>query len=219
MELYINNFKVNINERLPFPLTYNISDVKNLAARKGNNSKTITLPGTKGNIFLMFNAFNLSVTQSLTGNLSSFDFDPTIKATARYYEQGLLMFNGYCQLVDCEYLNGEWSFNIVLFSDQIDYIAKLTQIKINELDWSTYNHDCTRDNQTDSWSGTVQVNGVSTSNKTGANWDGFGYYYGLIDYGFSRVTPSTFNVEHIAPQVFCYEILQKSFERGMLKVF
>lgn len=212
MELYINNFKVNINERLPFPLTYNISDVKNLAARKGNNSKTITLPGTKGNIFLMFNAFSLSVTQSLTGNLSSFDFDPTIKATARYYEQGLLMFNGYCQLIDCEYLNGEWSFNIVLFSDQIDYIAKLTQIKINELDWSAYNHDCTRDNQTDSWAGTVQVNAVPTSNKTGANWDGFGYYYGLIDYGFSRATPSTFNVEHIAPQVFCYEILQKSFE-------
>lgn len=212
MELYINNFKVNINERLPFPLTYNISDVKNLAARKGNNSKTITLPGTKGNIFLMFNAFDLRTTLSISGDVSSFDFDPTVKATARYYEQGLLMFNGFCQLVDCEYLNGEWSFNIVLFSDQIDYIAKLTQIKINELDWSAYNHDCTRDNQTDSWSGTVQVNGVSTSNKTGANWDGFGYYYGLIDYGFSRATPSTFNVEHIAPQVFCYEILQKSFE-------
>lgn len=212
MELYINDFRVDINERLPFPLTYNISDIKDLSARKGNNSKTITIPGTKGNTFLMYSVFNVSTTAGIGGDVSAFDFDPTTKATARYYEQGLLMFNGYCQLMDCSYLNGDWEFNIVLFSDQIDYMGKLAKIKINELDWSAYDHTCIRDNQTDSWAGTVQVNGVSTSNKTGANWDGFGYYYGLIDYGFSRATPSTFNVEHIAPQLFCYEILQKAFE-------
>lgn len=212
MELYINDFRVDINERLPFPLTYNISDIKDLSARKGNNSKTITIPGTKGNTFLMYSVFNVSTTAGIGGDVSAFDFDPTTKATARYYEQGLLMFNGYCQLMDCSYLNGDWEFNIVLFSDQIDYMGKLAKIKINELDWSAYDHTCIRDNQTDSWAGTVQVNAVPTSNKTGANWDGFGYYYGLIDYGFSRATPSTFNVEHIAPQLFCYEILQKAFE-------
>ena len=212
MELYINDFKVDINDRLPFPLTYSISEIKDLSARKGNNSKTISLPGTKGNLFLMYNAFSLSVTQSITGDVSSFDFDPSVKVSARYYEQGLLQFNGYCQLTDCEYLNGEWSFNVVLFSDQIDYISRLSKIKINELDWSEYNHDCTRDNQTDSWAGTIQVNGTPTSNKTGANWDGLGYYYGLIDYGFNRADAYTFNVEHIAPQVFCYDILKKAFE-------
>ena len=212
MELYINNFKVDINERLPFPLTYSISDIKNLSERKGNNSKTISIPGTKGNLFLMYNAFSLSVTAGVTGEVSSFDFDPTTKATARYYEQGILQFNGYCQLIDCEYLNGDWSFNIVLFSDQLDYIARLAQVRVNELDWSAYDHPCTRANQTDSWAGTVQVNSVSTANKTGANWDGFGYYYGLIDYGFSRVAPDTFAVDQIPPQMFCYEILQKAFE-------
>lgn len=161
MELYINNFKVDINERLPFPLTYSISDIKNLSERKGNNSKTISIPGTKGNLFLMYNAFSLSVTAGVTGEVSSFDFDPTTKAIARYYEQGILQFNGYCQLIDCEYLNGDWSFNIVLFSDQLDYIARLAQVRVNELDWSAYDHACTRANQTDSWAGTVQVNSVS----------------------------------------------------------
>lgn len=211
MELYINDFRVDLNERLPFPLTYNISDIKDLSARKGNNSKTITIPGTKGNLFLMYNAFSLSVTESVTGDISSFDFDPTVKVSARYYEQGILQFNGYCQLTDCEYLNGDWAFNIVLFSDQIDYMIKMGQVKINELDWSEYDHDCTRDNQTDTWSGTIKVNSIPTSNKTGANWDGIGYYYGLIDYGYDRATPSTFNVEHIHPQVFCYDILSRLF--------
>jgi hypothetical protein len=212
MELYINNYKIDINERLPFPLTYNISDIKDLKARKGNNSKTISLPGTKNNLFLFYNAFSLTVTRNISGTINSFDFDPTIKATARYYEQGLLQFNGYCQLSDCEFTDGEWRINILLFSDQIDYISRLAKININELDFSEYNHDCLKSNQEDSWSGTIQVNGIPTSNKTGANWDGLGYYYGLIDYGFNRPSPSAFAVQHIAPQVFCYDILKKIFD-------
>jgi hypothetical protein len=212
MELYINNYKIDINERLPFPLTYNISDIKDLKSRKGNNSKTITLPGTKSNLFLFYNAFSLTVTRNISGTINSFDFDPTIKASARYYEQGILQFNGFCQLSDCEYSNGEWAINVLLFSDQIDYISRLSKIKVNELDWSEYNHDCLKSNQEDSWSGTIQVNGVPTSNKTGANWDGLGYYYGLIDYGFNRPSPDAFAVEHIAPQVFCYDILKKIFD-------
>ena len=72
MELYINDLRVDLNERLPFPLTYNISDIKDLTSRKGNNSKTIALPGTKGNLFLMYNAFSLTITQSISGDVSSF---------------------------------------------------------------------------------------------------------------------------------------------------
>jgi hypothetical protein len=212
MELYINNYKVDINERLPFPLTYNISDIKDLKSRKGNNSKTITLPGTKGNLFLFYNAFSLTVTRNISGQVNSFDFDPTVKVTARYYEQGLLQFNGFCQLSDCELIDGEWVINILLFSDQIDYISRLAKININELDWSEYNHNCLKSDQEDSWAGTIQVNGTPTSNKTGANWDGLGYYYGLIDYGFNRPSPSAFAVQHIAPQVFCYDILKRIFD-------
>ena len=212
MELYINNLKVDINERLPFPLTYSISDLKDLTARKGNNSKTITVPGTKGNLYLFFNAFQLTMTAPFSAGVSTFDFDPTIKATARYYESGLLQFNGFAQLSECEYLNGEWSFNLILFSDQLEYIAKLQQTRINELDWSEYVHTLTRQNQVDTWNGLIQVNSVTTANKTGANWDGLGYYYGLIDYGYDRSTPSTFDVDHIAPQVFVYDILKRSFD-------
>lgn len=212
MELYINNFKVDINDRLPFPLTYSISDLKDLTARKGNNSKTITVPGTKGNLYLFFNAFQLTMTAPFSAGVSTFDFDPTIKATARYYENGLLQFNGFAQLSECEYLNGEWSFNLILFSDQLEYIAKLQQTRINELDWSEYVHTLTRQNQVDTWNGLIQVNSVTTANKTGANWDGLGYYYGLIDYGYDRSTPSTFDVDHIAPQVFVYDILKRSFD-------
>jgi hypothetical protein len=212
MELYINNIPVDLNDRVPFPLTFNIADVKDLSARKGNNSKTISLPGTKNNLSMMFNVFNVSTIEPATGNSSAFvNFDPSVKAIARYYNNGLLEFQGVCQLQECILQDGFWIFNIIMISEGVDYISRLAKIKINELGWSEYDHSYIRDNQVDSWDGIVQYNGSPVSVYSSPDWDGTGYYYGLIDYGYTRATADSFAVEQIAPQVHCYEILKKAF--------
>ena len=211
-ELFINGRLVDINQDAPFPLTFNINDIKDLNARKGNKSKTITLPGTKNNTALMLSVFTLAATENISGTDSDFvDFDPSIKAEAQYYQNGLLEFNGVAQLMSCKLLDGVWSFDITLVSDTIDYISRLAKIKVNELGFSEYNHALTYANQQDTWNGIIQLNGSPSSNQDSQGWTGRGYYYGLIDYGFTRPTPSTFGVEHIPPQVFCYEILEKAF--------
>ena len=209
MELYINNILVDLNDKIPFPLTYAISDIKDLSTRKGNNSKTIALPGTATNVQLMSNVFSLSAT--LGAPIAYMNFDPSVKASARYYHNGVLEFNGVCQLQECIQQDGNWTFNIVLISETIDYIGRLKDIKINALDWSEYNHDFTYANQQDSWNGTIVRNGAPFTNGAGTDWYGLGYYYGLIDYGYQRPAPDTFAVEHIPPHVFCYDILQRSF--------
>ena len=211
-ELFINGRLVDINQDAPFPLTFNISDIKDLNARKGNKSKTITLPGTKNNTSLMLSVFTLSVTENISGTDSDFvDFDPSIKAECQYYQNGLLEFNGVAQLMSCKLMDGVWSFDITLVSDTIDYISRLTKIKINELGYSEYNHSLTYSNQQDTWAGVIQLNGSPSSNYDSQGWKGLGYYYGLIDYGFTRSTPDTFTVAQIPPQVFCYDILTKAF--------
>jgi hypothetical protein len=211
-ELFINGRLVDISQDAPFPLTFNISDIKDLNARKGNKSKTITLPGTKNNTALMLSVYTLSGTENITGTDSDFvDFDPSVKAECQYYQNGLLEFNGVAQLMSCKLMDGIWSFEITLVSDTIDYISRLAKIKINELGYSEYDHTLTYANQQDTWNGTVQFNGNPISNQDSQGWKGKGYYYGLIDYGFTRSTPSTFEVEHIPPQVFCYDILNRAF--------
>ena len=212
-ELFINGRLVDIDQDAPFPLTFNISDIKDLTARKGNKSKTITLPGTKNNTALMLSVYTLSATESISGTDSEFvDFDPSIKAECQYYQNGLLEFNGVAQLMSCKLMGGVWSFDITLVSDTIDYISRLTKIKVNELGWSEYNHALTYDNQQDTWGGIIQLNGSPSSNQDSQGWTGQGYYYGLIDYGFTRPSAPTFGVEHIPPQVFCYEVLEKAFK-------
>ncbi len=129
-----------------------------------------------------------------------------------YKQFGLLEFNGIAQLMNCKQLSGIWSFDITLVSDTIDYISRLQQIKVNELGWSEYDHLLTYANQQDTWSGIIQLNGSPSSNYDSQGWTGEGYYYGLIDYGYTRPTADTFAVENIPPQVFCYEVLKKAFE-------
>lgn len=211
-ELFINDRLVDLDQSIPFPLTFNISDIKDLTARKGNKSKTIKLPGTRRNHELMLSVFTLSSIDKLTDSNSNIvDFDPSIKATARYYQNGLLEFNGVAQLMECTLSNGVWSFDMTLVSDTIDYIARLQKIKVNELGWSEYNHLLSLVNQQNSWSGLIEENGSPAYVYSSPDWDGRGYYYGLIDYGYTRPTPSTFGVEHMPPQVFVYEILEKAF--------
>jgi hypothetical protein len=211
-ELFINDRLVDLDQSIPFPLTFNISDIKDLTARKGNKSKTIKLPGTRRNHELMLSVFTLSSIDKISDDESDFvDFDPSIKATAKYYQNGLLEFNGVAQLMECTLSNGVWTFDVTLVSDTIDYIARLQKIKVNELGWSEYNHALTLVNQQNSWSGLIEENGSPAYVYSSPDWDGRGYYYGLIDYGYTRPTPSTFGVEHIPPQVFVYEVLEKAF--------
>ena len=212
-ELYINGRLIDINEALPFPFTYNISDVKDLSSRKGNKSKTITLPGTANNCALMASVYLTSSREKIPSALESqfLDFDPTIKSTCQYYENGLLVFEGIAQLLQCKCSNGVWSFEISMISNQIDYIALMKKIKINELNFDEYNHTCDITQQSETWTGFNRINNVITTIKSGANWLGLGYYYGLIDYGYARASTNTFRVDQITPSVFVYGVLKKLF--------
>ena len=210
MELYINGIQVDLNDKIPFPLTYAISDIKDISSRKGNNSKTIALPGTATNVQLMANVFSLSATPGAP--MAYMNFDPSVKASAQYYHNGVLEFNGVCQIQECVQSQGNWTFNIVLISETIDYNGRLKDIRINALDWTEYNHEFTYANQQDSWNGTIVRNGAPFTNGSGPDWFGLGYYYGLIDYGYDRSAADNFGVEHIPPHVFCYDILKRSFD-------
>ena len=212
MELFINDFEIDLNQSIPFPLTYQIYDIRNMDQRRGNRSKTIAVPGTRRNCEFLSTVYMMS-TSDAEDYSDLTQFDPSIKATARAYEKGILQFEGIAQLIDSSKKDGIWTFNMVLLSEQIDIMSLLKNFKINELGWSEYNHNLTSANQVDSWSGTIQKNGAPYSNISGSDWLGEGYYYGLIDYGYNRLAANAFRVEQIPPQIFVKSIVDKMFER------
>lgn len=212
MELFINDFKIDLNQAIPFPLTYQIYDIRNMDQRRGNRSKTIAVPGTRKNCEYLATVYMMSTADAEDySDLSN--FDPSIKATARAYENGILQFEGIAQLIDCQKKDGFWTFNMVLLSEQIDIMSLLKNYKLNELGWDEYNHSLTSANQVNSWAGTIQKNSAPYSNISGSDWLGEGYYYGLIDYGYDRTAANNFRVEHIPPQIFLKSIVDKMFAK------
>lgn len=214
-ELYINGFLVDLDLNPVFPLTFSVIELTDLSKRSGAKSKTITLPGTSRNCALLQSIFTLDNAQSISANQSNYiDFDPTIKATANAYQNGLLQFNGICQLLSCIYSNNSWSFEIALISDMRDYIAEMEKVKLNELDFSEYNHNLTQHNVIDTWKGNNVINGVTETVYDGLQWkSNAGYYYGLIEYGYDRVDQFTWALNQIPLQIFTYQILKKLFEK------
>jgi hypothetical protein len=198
-ELFINGILVDLTDSAPFPISYNVGDIKDLSKRKGTSSKTITLPWTQTNLNLFQSVYMFS--SSSIGN-----FDPTIRATAQYYYNSILLFNGYAQLQRCTLKK---SFEITLYSEVIDYVQQMNKIKLNELDFSEYNHTLTLQHQVDTWGGTVELNGVTTNLLN----QGKGYYYGLTENGYDRPANDEFRLTDIPPQLYVYEILLKLFQR------
>ena len=212
--LYINNQIVDLDNDIPFPISYSIGDFKNPENRKRNVSKTIKVVGTQNNKSIFAGAYNLSLTD--TGSALGFNFNPNVKVKARYIRKGVEIFNGLVRLLNVEINNGNYIFEIVLFADFINIIKGMADINVNELDWKEYDHQLTKTNLANSWSTSVIKNGVPVSNYTGTSPDGFGYWYPVIDFAYqSSVNGSgliTIDIENFVPYVYVKESFEKCFE-------
>jgi hypothetical protein len=184
--LYINNIEVELEDNIPFPLSFAITDISDLSKVRGNKSKTVTIPGTAQNRQLFYSIFSLTAE-----DVTALDFDPTIKAVARYFNGSLLQFNGVAQLNKVVKIGQNMSFELTLFGDVIDFNARMSTVKLNELDWSDTSHVLNQTNIETSWTATS------------------GYYYGLANYGYNPLTPDEFAINEIPPQAYVYEVLDK----------
>jgi hypothetical protein len=211
--LYIDNQIVDLDSEIPFPISYSIGDFKNPENRKRSVSKTIKVSGTQNNKRIFSGAYNLSLTD--VGDALGFDFNPNIKVRARYIRNGIEIFNGLVRLLNVEIEQGNYSFEIVLFADFINIIKGMSDLNVNELDWSEYDHDLTKFNIEDSWDTSVMKKdsaGVSvpTSNYTSGKPDGFGYWYPVMDFEYGSGV-NTINIENFVPYVYVKETIEKCF--------
>ena len=208
-ELFINGLRVDLDASTNFAFSFSINDIKEPDKRSRSVSKTISIPGTQNNLNIFFSAYSLPQYFDPI-NPIGFDFDPRQTYEAKYYVNNQLRFNGFAQIIKTKILNEVVTFEIVLFSNVVNFINQFGDIKIAQLGWEEYNHTLTHSNIAASWDTYVRVNGVITNNFTGGLPDGFGYYYALIDNGFGGVADE-FKDNEIYPHLYQREILIKAF--------
>jgi hypothetical protein len=185
-----DGFSLDLFESIPVPISFSISDIKDPTKRKQSFSKQVDLPDTMNN-----NAFFQGVF-SMTSTDNAVNFDATAKAPIRLFKRGVQVLDGIMKLNEVSSVNGIVKYNVTILSDNADIFQLLTQVSLNELDWSDYNHALTRDNIKDSWLTTA----------------GTGYYYPLIERGLGRPGNLIFRTIDFVPYVYLYECLQKCFD-------
>ena len=146
------------------PLTLSVDDFKNVAEKVQSYSKAFKLPATKRNNLIFSNIFE--VTRSDDGLV----FNPYVKTKSVLKQDGFVLFEGYMKLIDIQDKNGEVSYNVNLYSATVAVAEILKQRSFRDLDFSELNHDYTRVEIVNSWTGILNVPALpitSFANNTG----------------------------------------------------
>ena len=207
-ELYLNGEKADIRQDIGMQLSFNIDDINKFGSRDTSFSKTIVLPGNANNNKLLgfvadlgsFNTFDAGA-----ANIgANFNVAQTTKAELR--GNGLLLIKGVFRLLNIVKDKDIIEYEGAVFGELGGFIASIGNGKLEELDFSDYDHTYDRAAIVGSWD---TINGS-------------GYYYPLIDYGthssadiYGIVKAKVdYNYLTFRPALYVKEYMDKIFSAG-----
>ena len=200
-EIYIENNRLDLSQDLSSEFTYSIDDIKDFAARNTNFSKTIILPGNAvnnklfGHIFEFNNANFYNNTQDNVG----YNFNASKSADCVIYVDKIQIFKGVIRLLEITIDRGTIEYECVVFGELGGFVNAIGNSKLQDLDFSQYDHAWNKDNIVNSWE---QASGTTAS--------GMGYYYPLIDYGQdSHTGKKNWHFTAFRPALFVREYMDK----------
>ena len=203
--IFIEDQELDITKDFSQQITYAVDDLTNTDSKSTSFSKTIVLPGTANNNRLFGNIFEFSNSNFEVNNGQNifYNFNASKSAKARLEINGLQVMKGVLRLLEI-IVDGEWvEYEVALFGELGGFFSSLGAKRIEQLDFSDYNH-------------AYDVSAITSS------WDnanaGEGYYYPLIDYG--NVSPlndtqfakKSFYWTAFRPALFVREYISKIIE-------
>lgn len=198
-ELFIEGQRVDIDQKISVQLTFAIDDINNFASRETSFSKQLVLPGTANN-----NAVFGHIHEMGSNNIDSpgqpnigsiFNVAQTSRAELRL--NGLLVLRGIFRMTGIIKEGNEIEYEGALFGELSGLMSEISNKKLEDLDFSDYDHVLSHTAISDSWD----------------NTPGTGYFYPLIDYGNYRGTNNRdYDIGTFRPALYVKEYLDKIFE-------
>lgn len=194
--IFIEDNELDINAELTNSITYAIDDLTNLDSKATAFSKTIVLPGTARNNDLLGNIFNFNNSNFTFDSLPNvgYNFNASKSAKCRIEVNGLQIIKGVFRLLEIIYNNDIVEYECAVFGELGGFVAKLGNGRLEDLDFSDYDHNYTVSNIASSW------------DNAGA---GSGYYYPLIDIGNVSTNKKDYQYQALRPALFLREYLDK----------
>jgi len=207
IELLVNNQRVELSDGFDIKITRSIADIKEPQSRSSDWSKTVTIPGTKVNNKLFSHIFEVG--NSITGS-SQFtpDFNPNKKASAVVLVDGMTQIEGFIRLTEIVVNDSsDIEYNCTIHGQTADLFTSLENAKMNELDFSEYNHTMNITNVIDSWDNQIYIN---ASAEPFAYGKGYVWMQPLPKHNVDKV--DRWRVDDHIPALYAKTVVDKIFD-------
>jgi hypothetical protein len=208
-EIYIEEQKIDLLQDISTEFTYAIDDVSEFGSRNTSFSKTISIPGTANNNLIfgyIFELNNANVTYNSLPNVG-YNYNVTKQANCKIFIDKVQIFKGTLRILEIVIDKETIEYQCSVFGELGGFINQLGNQRLEDLDFSAYNHTYSAANISASWD----------------NPGGSGYYYPLIDYGNVStgagagglggygVAKKDFQYTTFRPALYVKEYIQKMF--------
>jgi hypothetical protein len=169
IELLVNGNRVDLGEGVDIALNKSIADIRNPETRSADFSKTITIPGTSQNNKVFNHIFDVANDIIGSGQYNP-DFNPNKKADCILLVDGMPQISGFIRLTEIIANNDRYEYNCTIHGEGANLFTDLENAKLNELDFSEYNHTCNIINIKDSWDNQIYIDGIQEAFEYGRGY-------------------------------------------------
>lgn len=197
-EIYIEDQLIDLLKDIGTDFTYTIDDVREFGSRNTSFSRTISIPATSRNNKILGFAFDLSMAHEHNMDLPNVNtnFTPSQAAKCEVYIDKIQIFKGVIRILEIVMNKGAVEYQCAVFGELGGFITELGNKRLEDLDFSEYNH---------TWN-------VTTIQNSWNSITGSGYYYPLVDYGDVSTNKDDFHVSTFRPALYVKEYIEKIFE-------
>jgi hypothetical protein len=213
VRLVCGGYSVDLPTDFGIQINKSIADIREPESRSSDWTKTFTLPGTKTNNKLFTHLFdlNLSIRNTTSTNFSP-DFNPNLKADALLTVDEVTQIEGFIRLLSIKVNDlNQIEYECSMHGELADLFAKISDGKLQDLDFTEYNHVLNATNIFNSWDTSIVKNGSSGYvNFSGGAPIGEGYVYGWMDNGTYK-DYQNLNVDNMTVYMYAKTVVDKIF--------
>ncbi len=196
-EIYIEDYRLDLVQDISTEFTYTIDDITDFGSKNTNYSKTISITGTATNNKIFGFVFDLGNANDTDDNLPNvnYNFNASKQANCKIFIDKIQIFKGTLRILEIVIDDKTIEYQCSVFGELGGFITSLGNKRLQDLNFSEYDHVYNVDNIKASW------NTIA----------GSGYYYPLIDYGNVSTDKVNFQVTAFRPALYVAEYIDKIF--------
>jgi hypothetical protein len=208
VRIFIENQELDVKDDFSHQITYAVDDLKNLDSKSTAFSKTIVLPGTANNNKLLGNIFEFANANfNVEGSNVGYNFNAAKSAKARIEVNGLTIIKGVLRLLEVIVDSKMIEYEVAIFGELGGLFNKLGTSKLEDLDFSDYNHTYNTTNIKNSWALPKTFSHVAAAGELtfiGKILYIYNFNFSQLDYGDSIVITgaSSNNGTYVVDSVF-----------------